>query len=348
MDSRLNDLAHALRGGEALSATAVRAAVEGLLSEGGSLEAKAGFLRAFAAKGESAEEIAAFVDALLERAVAPEIDPAALPGPVLDVCGTGGDRLNLFNVSTTSMFLLAAAGVVVLKHGNRSITSRCGGADVLEALGVPIDLSPDALRAQVERAGVGFIFAPRYHPAFRVVAPVRKMLAANGETSVFNLLGPLLNPARPAHQLVGIFSGAVQEKYAAVLEKLGRKHAWVVHGRSDNGSGMDELSTMGPTRILTVRQGRAMHETTLEPEALGLTRATLEQLQGDGVSENARILTAILSGEERGPRRDLVVLNAAAGLVIAGAAADLTEGLALAREQLDSGRALGKLRLLAG
>jgi len=348
MSSRLDDLTRTLRGREALSPAEVRVAVEELLCEAVAPETKAGFLRAFSAKGESAEEIAAFVSALLERAVDPGIDPTALPGPVLDVCGTGGDRLNLFNVSTTSMFLLAAAGVIVLKHGNRSITSRCGGADVLEALRVPIDLEPEALRAQVERAGVGFIFAPRYHPAFRVIGPVRKMLAAGGETSVFNLLGPLLNPARPAHQLVGLFSEAVMEKYAAVLEKLGRKHAWVVHGRSETGDGMDELSTMGPTRILTVRHGCSPETETLTPEAVGLAPTTLEALRGGSVEENARILEAILSGEERGPRRDLVLLNAAAGLVVAGLAADLPEGLALAREQLDSGRALGKLRLLQG
>src|SRR4051794_10121220 len=202
---------------------------------------KGDFLAALRAKGETAAEIAGFAEALLAHAVNPEIDPALAPGPLLDVCGTGGDQLDLFNVSTTSMFVLAAGGATVVKHGNRAITSQAGGADVLEALGVRIDLPPAALRECVQRLGLGFLFAPAYHPAFKAIAPVRKRLASEGIPTIFNLLGPLLNPARPPYQLIGLFSKELLPKYAEAIALLPRRRVWAVHG-----SGMDELSTTGP------------------------------------------------------------------------------------------------------
>jgi len=322
-------------------------ALAALVNESVSETEKADFLKALRDKGETAAEVAGFVHALLSRAIDPQIDPAWLSGPMLDVCGTGGDRMDLFNVSTTAMFVLAAGGAVVVKHGNRGITSKCGGADVLEALGVKIDLQPVALRRCVEEIGVGFMFAPTYHPAFKTIAPVRKTLAAQGVTTVFNILGPLLNPARPRHQLVGVFSKNILPKYAEVFLLLGREHAWAVHGANENGSdsGLDEISTLGATEIYKVKNARVT-ASRITPEEFGIARADVASLRGGGCEENARILRGILSGEIRGAKRDLVLLNAAAGFVVSDLARDILQGLALAAEQIDSGRALTKLREL--
>jgi len=325
-----------------LSAEDVEQAVAQLVARSVPDAEKAAFLRALREKGETALEIAAFARAMLARAVDPGLDPARLPGPMLDVCGTGGDKLDLFNVSTTAMFVLAAGGACVVKHGNRAITSQCGGADVLEALGVPIDLPPEALRRTVETHGLGFLFAPAYHPAFQAIGPVRKALAAEGLPTIFNLLGPLLNPARPAGQLVGVFSPALLPKYAEALAALDRTRAWAVHG-----SGMDELSLTGPTEVREVRAGTVC-EFTIDPRTLDLPLCTVEDLRGGDRATNAAILTAILDGQERGPRRDLVLLNAAAGFVITGLAGDLAGGLEHARVQLASGRALARLHALQG
>jgi anthranilate phosphoribosyltransferase len=330
-----------LSAGLDLSAEEVEQAVAQLVSPDVEDAAKANFLRSLREKGETAGEIAAFAQALLARAVDPGIDPARMPGPMLDVCGTGGDKLDLFNISTTAMFVLAAGGVCVVKHGNRAITSQCGGADVLEALGVRIDLPPDALRRTVETHGLGFLFAPAYHPAFKAIVPVRKALAAEGIPTVFNLLGPLLNPARPAHQLVGIFSSALLPKYGEAFAALDRARAWAVHG-----SGMDELSLAGPSEVREVADG-VVREFSVDPGALGLATCEVAALRGGDRATNAAILTAILDGSERGPKRDIVLLNAAAGFVITRLAGDLAAGLELAREQIASGRAVAKLRALA-
>ena len=336
----LTDLTTQLLAGLDLSGEMVDAAVAQLVSAEVPDGAKGDFLKALRAKGETAAEIAAFVQALLGRAFDPGLDAARLPGPMLDVCGTGGDKLELFNVSTTVMFLLAAGGACVVKHGNRAITSKCGGADVLEALGVRLELPPADLRRCVEAHGLGFLFAPAYHPAFRAIGSVRRALAAEGIPTIFNLLGPLLNPARPPYQLVGIFSPVLLPKYAETLALLGRARAWAVHG-----SGMDELSLTGPSAVCEVAGG-LVRDFTLDPATLGLAPCALDALRGGDCAENARILTAILDGSERGPRRDLVLLNAAAGFVITGLADGLPAGLALARVQIESGRALAKLRAL--
>ena len=336
----LPDLTARLRTGLDLTGEMVDAAVAALVSTDAADASKADFLKALRTKGETAAEIAAFAQALLARAVDPGLDPVRLAGPVLDVCGTGGDKLELFNVSTTVMFLLAAGGACVVKHGNRAITSKCGGADVLETLGVRIDLPPSDLRRCVEAHGLGFLFAPAYHPAFKAIGPVRRALAAEGIPTIFNLLGPLLNPARPPYQLVGIFSPALLPKYAETLALLGRARAWAVHG-----SGMDELSLTGPSAVCEIAGG-LVREFTIDPAPLGLAPCALDELRGGDCAENARILTAILDGSERGPRRDLVLLNAAAGFTITGLADGLPAGLTLAREQIENGRALAKLHAL--
>lgn len=304
---------------------------------------KGDFLTALRAKGETAAEIAGFAQALLAHAVDPEIDPARAPGPLLDVCGTGGDQLHLFNVSTTVMFVLAAGGAAVVKHGNRAITSQSGGADVLESLGVRIDLPPAQMRECVYRHGVGFLFAPAYHPAFRAIGPVRKRLAAEGIPTIFNLLGPLLNPARPPRQLIGLFSRDLLEKYAAAVALLPREKVWVVHG-----DGMDELSTAGPSDIREITPGStpSIRSMTVEPRDLGIAPASVAQLRGGDRARNAEILTGILSGEIEGPMRDVVVLNAAAAFVVSGLAENLAAGCAWAHAQIDSGGALAKLEAL--
>ena len=324
--------------GEDLTPAEIADAVSALTDPREPDAAKAAFLRALRVKGETPAEIAGFAAALLARAIDPGIDPARLRGPMLDVCGTGGDRLHLFNVSTTACFVLAAGGVTVVKHGNRAITSKSGGSDVLAALGVPLDLDPADLRGHLEATGIGFLFAPRYHPAFAAVAAVRRQLAAEGTSTIFNLLGPLLNPARPAHQLVGVFDPALTATFAEVLRQLGRLRAWAVHG----AGGMDELSTLGATRVSGFgHDGDAGVRTwTVEPELAGLERVeTLDALRGGSPGENARTLVGILGGGITGPPLDIVLLNAAAGFVVTGLAADLGAGVERAREAITSGRA---------
>ena len=335
----MDDLLAHLREKRDLNREQIERAI-GLLIAEGAVEPKAAFLQGLREKGETAEEISAFVRALLRHAIDPGIQAASLPGPMIDICGTGGDRMELFNISTTSMFILAAGGAVVVKHGNRAITSSCGGADVLEELGVRIDLPPEELRRCVETLGLGFVFAPAYHPAFKAIAPVRKQLAERGIPTIFNMLGPLLNPAQPKFQLVGIFSPALLPKYAAAMGMLGRERAWAVHGH-----GTDELSTTGVNEVLEVTP-EGVARLAIDPEELGLARARVEDLKGGDRGANAQMLTGILDGSDHGPRRDIVLLNAAAGFVITGLATDLSAGLARARQQIQSGAALAKLRAM--
>ena len=336
----MRELIEHVRDGAHLTAAQIAAAVAHLTAAEWEDDVKAELLRALRDKGETVEEIAAFAQALLSLAVDPGLDFTRLPGPVIDVCGTGGDRLELFNISTTSMFVLAAGGAVVVKHGNRAITSKCGGADVLEYLGVEIDLPPEPLRRCIETLGLGFIFAPAYHPAFKAISPVRKLLAAQGIPTVFNLLGPLLNPARPPFQLVGIFDRTLLPKYAETLRTLGRERAWAVHG-----DGMDELATTGPSEVREVSPAGIRCFEVIASD-LGLAPAWIEDLRGGDCAGNAQILTGILDGSLRGPQRDIVELNAAAGFVVCGLSSNLPDGLGLAREQIDSGAALAKLHAL--
>lgn len=341
----MQELETHLKNGCELSPAQVREAAAFLIDPQPDAGRKAALLRALSEKGETPAEIAGFVEEFLRHAVEPGIDESALPGPVLDVVGTGGDKLNLFNVSTTAMFILAAGGVCVVKHGNRGITGKSGGADVLEALGVKIDLEANKLERCVREVGIGFIFAPLYHPAFKRVAEARKLLAAEGRRSIFNLLGPLLNPARPAHQLVGVYERKLVPVFAEILKRLGRKSAWVVHGETDDGRGMDELSTLGMNTIAQLLISN-ITTTALDGTALGFAKAKISDLVGGDAHENAEILEGILAGRIKGPKRDLAVLNAAAGFVITGMVADIANGKALAEDLLDRGVAHVKLRML--
>src|SRR5437016_6354460 len=245
----LNTLTEKLRNELDLNSAEVGDAVTLLLTSEVDDQVKAEFLTALHKKGETAEEIAAFVRALMKRAVDPMIAPADMPGPMVDVCGTGGDGLDLFNVSTTVAFVVAAGGAVVVKHGNRRVTSSCGSADVLEQLGVPIDLPPEQLRESLKRHGLGFLFARQYHPAFRALAKMRERLAREKTRTIFNLLGPLLNPVRPRRQLIGVFAPRLTSIFAEVLRRLGRERAWIVHGLAEETDGMDDISICGPTTI---------------------------------------------------------------------------------------------------
>jgi anthranilate phosphoribosyltransferase len=285
------------------------------------------------------------VNEFLKLAIDPGIDRTKLPGPMLDVVGTGGDKLNLFNISTTAMFILAGGGVCMVKHGNRGITSKSGGADVLEALGVKIDLPPEKLARCIEEVGAGFVFAPLYHPAFAAVKEARVLLALEGQRSIFNILGPLLNPVRPEHQLVGVFDKALTEPFGKILKKLGRKTAWVVHGNAGDDKGMDELSTLGTNNVIKLENGK-LTSAKLDAHSYGFAKANLSDLAGGDAVANADILEGILAGRIKGAKRDIAVFNAASGFVITGLATDLAEGKHLAEDVLDRGAAHAKLRAL--
>ena len=342
----MQTLIDAVTAGHALNESQIETATTALLDQGRSANHKVQFLKALHKKGESPEEIALFVQAFLGHARVPSLTQADVEGPMIDVCGTGGDKLDLFNVSTTSIFVLAAGGLTVVKHGNRGITSKSGGADVLEALGISIELQPDAFTECVKRHGLAFLFAPLYHPAFKAVVPARKLLAEQGQKTIFNLLGPLLNPVRPPYQLIGVFDEALPPVYARILDQLGRQEAWAVHGKTADGRGVDEISSMGPTSIHRTRARQGQDTWNVTPESLGLTTPDLADLQGGDAKHNALILEGILSGEEQGPKRDIVLLNAGAGFAITGVASDLASGIAKAAEVISSGAALQKLRCL--
>lgn len=319
----------------------VAEAIRALLDDAVSDDAKAEFLTALARKGETAEEIAAFATELRARAVDPQIDPARFGGVVLNVVGTGADMAHTFNISSCAIFVAAAAGVAVAKHGNRAITSKCGSADVLAALGAKIELPPDAARRCLETAGVTFLFAPFYHPAFKAIAPVRRKLAERKQRTVFNILGPLVNPARPTHQLIGVFDRALVPKFAEVLRLLGLKHAMVVHG-----DGLDELSTMGVNTMAELWAGRieqTERDFRVPHTSWRGVAVKPEELTGGDPATNAGIVRDVLGGKDRGARRDIVLLNAAAALVVAEKAADFTNGWNLAAELIDSGAALRRL-----
>jgi len=294
---------------------------------------KAALLVALAMRREAAEEIAGAAAAMRARAVAIPHHRA----DVVDTCGTGGDGRGSFNISTAAALVAAAAGAPVAKHGNRSVSSRSGSADVLAELGVKIDMWPKQAGAALDQLGIAFLFAPLLHPAMREVMPVRREL---GVRTIFNLLGPLTNPAGARRQLMGVYAEELVEVIARVQAELGSEHALVVHG----SDGLDEITTTGPTLVSEVRNGR-IETYRLEPEALGLRRARLEDLLGGEPRHNAEQMRGVLSGED-GPLADVTALNAAAALYVAGLAADLAQGLELARGALASGAAARKLEEL--
>jgi anthranilate phosphoribosyltransferase len=274
------------------------------------------------------------------------LDKATRADEMLDVCGTGGDGLNTFNISTTVAILCAAAGVTVAKHGNRAITSKSGSADVLDALGIPTDLSPTDAAAAIAEHGFAFLFAPLYHPAFKHIAPARALCAERGQRTLFNFLGPLLNPARPTAQLIGVPRIELTKPMAKVLQHLGIQRGMVVCGRVGEQQ-MDELSTLGENVIAEFYHDRGFATSTLNPADLPLPSATLDQLAGGDAQINADIIRAILNGKETGPKRDAVLLNAGAALFVAGKADSISTGMEFAGAVIDEGHATEKLLSLA-
>ncbi len=338
----MNVLLDQLRSGGDLSAPDVASFCALLLEEARPVEERAALLRALSAKGETPAEIASFVRTLLAHARPVEVSKSG--PPVIDVCGTGGDKHGLFNISTAVMFVVAACGVRVAKHGNRGVTSKSGGADVLEALDVRIELEPAHAAAVLDDVGCVFLFAPVYHPAFRVIGPVRRHLAEQGQPTVFNKLGPLLNPANPAFQLAGVFDPAMVDLYGAVFAELGRTRAWAVHGRTPHG-GLDEMSTLGVTEVCVMERSR-LRRLSVDAAEHGINAPELAALVGGDAAHNAQLLEAFLHGRGSAAIADMVAWNAAGALVVAGAAADMAEGLARAREAILSGEAAARLDAL--
>ena len=329
-----------------LSDEQIHLAVDHLADEKIPAEVKARFLTQLACKGETIEEIAAFARALRNKSVVPPIDAETRSREILDVVGTGGDRLGTFNISTTVALICAAAGVAVAKHGNRAVTSQVGSADDLEALGIKIDLSPAEAARSLREKNFAFFFAPNYHPAFKFIGPARKLCGDRGQRTIFNFLGPLLNPARPSAQLVGVPRPELCEPIAHVLQSLDVRRAMVVCGHVTGGN-LDELSTLGPNTIAEFYQERGFTVSTLSPDQFPLQSATLADLLGGNRAVNAEIVQRILHGDERGPKRDAVLLNAAAALFVAGKTRSLVACWELAAETIDSGNARAKLIDLA-
>jgi anthranilate phosphoribosyltransferase len=312
--------------GQSLSQEEARQAFDFIMS-GSAVPAEiAGLLMALRVRGESVDEIAGAARALRAKAV-----KVRAPEGAIDTCGTGGDAKGTFNISTAAAFVVAGAGVPVAKHGNRSISSRAGSADVLKALGVNLEASPETISACISGCGLGFMFAPAHHAAMRHVGQVRAEL---GTRTIFNLLGPLANPAGTKYQLIGVFGREWVEPMAKVLGLLGTERAWVVHGED----GLDELTTTGISEVAALDAGR-ISTFRISPRNAGLPEAKLEDLLGGDAAENASHIRALLGGL-KGPFRDIVLLNAAAALLVAGRAKSLREGVALASEAIDSGKAL--------
>ncbi|HEU0000087.1 MAG TPA: anthranilate phosphoribosyltransferase [Ktedonobacteraceae bacterium] len=286
--------------------------------------------------GETVEEIAGLAKVMRDKAVQVRLNDM-LAAQALDTCGTGGDGSGTFNVSTGAGILAAAAGASVAKHGNRSATSRCGSADVLEALGARIDLGPEQVASCVREVGFGFMFAPAYHPAMKHVGPTRREI---GIRTVFNILGPLTNPAHTHYQALGVADGSLLRKMGEVLLHLGCKHALIIHGED----GIDECSLSAPTRICEVRRGQELREYTITPEDVGLTRInTRESIQGGDPAYNAALLKDLLSGQATGAASDMLCLNTGAALLASEQVATLSEGVKLARATLQEGKARRKL-----
>jgi anthranilate phosphoribosyltransferase len=291
-----------------------------------------GLLMALRVRGETVDEITGAVTAMREKMLRVKAPPDAI-----DVVGTGGDASGSYNISTCAAFIVAGAGVPVAKHGNRALSSRSGAADVLGALGVNIDLTPERVARCIDEAGIGFMFAPAHHPAMKNVGPTRVEL---GTRTIFNLLGPLSNPAGVKRQMVGVFSRQWIEPLAQVLRNLGSESVWVVHG----SDGLDEITTSGPTHVAALENG-TVRTFEITPEEVGLPRVRPEALRGGDARTNAQALGDVLKGA-KGAFRDVAVLNAAAGLIVAGRARELKQAVALAQKALDSGEAQGRLQRL--
>jgi anthranilate phosphoribosyltransferase len=320
--------------GAALTREEAASAFDRMMSGEATPSQMGGLLMALRVRGETVEEITGAVSTMRAKML-----PVDAPKNAVDVVGTGGDASGSYNISTCAAFIVAGAGVPVAKHGNRALSSRSGAADVLGALGVRVDLAPEAISGCINEAGIGFMFAPLHHPAMKNVGPTRVEL---GTRTIFNLLGPLSNPAGVKKQMVGVFSKHWVEPIAQVLKNLGTERAYVVHG----SDGLDEITTSGPTSVAALEGGK-VRTFEINPEEVGLSKIKPDALRGGDAEENASALKAVLEGKKN-PYRDVAVFNAAAALVVAGIADDLKGGVALAQKSIDSGEAEGRLdRLIA-
>jgi len=324
-----------------LSRIEAAAAMEAIMSGSATNAQIAAFLTALRMKGETVEELIGFAQVMRQKAVKVRTRAGGGVGAtgtdremLIDTAGTGGDASGTFNVSTATAFVVAGAGLKVAKHGNRSVSSLCGSADVVESLGINIELPPAKIARCVDEVGIGFLYAPLLHTAMKHVMAARREM---GIRTVFNMLGPLTNPAGANAQIIGVYSDALTEPLARVLAELGTLRAFVVHG----ADGLDEISNTGPSHISEVHEG-VVRSSTVRPEDFGLSRATIQDLRGGDREENAEIIRRVLAGEP-GPRRNIVLMNAAAALVVGGKARDFKEGVALAARSIDSGAAAAKL-----
>lgn len=318
--------------GEALSREDARAAFDVILSGEATPSQLGGFLMGLRLRGETVDEVTGAVASMRARML-----PVSAPDDAIDIVGTGGDATGSYNISTCAALVVAGCGVKVAKHGNRSLSSKSGSSEALAQLGVNIDIGPERISACVNEAGIGFMFAPLHHAAMKHVGPTRIEL---GTRTIFNLLGPLSNPAGVKRQMTGVFDGRWVEPIAHVLKNLGSEHVWIVHG----SDGMDEITTTGPTEVAELKDG-VVRTFTITPADAGLPAARFEDLKGGTPEENAAALRAVLAGAKN-PYRDVVLINAAASLIVAGKVATLPEGVALAARSLDSGDALDRLERL--
>lgn len=335
----IEELTKTLTNGQNLSLEQAEDAALMLASPAVDCVAKQIFLAALSEKGETATEVAAFASAFRGLAVDPEVGEWA--SRAIDVCGTGGDGSSTFNISTAVSFIVAAAGVPVFKHGNRSITSKCGSADLIEALGIRLDAPHELLRESLDKLNFCFFFAPAFHPAFKEIMPVRKALAESGRRSIFNLLGPLINPGRPAYQLLGVFADRWVDPIADALDVIGLKAGLVAHCTPGTGLALDELSCAGPNYVAGIGRLKSFRG-ELSPAEAGLASCDLDSLKGGDVNANVETLHAIFDGPTGQVSQGLlesILINAGAALWVAGQAEDLKDGVAQAREVIDSGRA---------
>jgi anthranilate phosphoribosyltransferase len=340
----ITEAVRALVDGTDLSRIEAAAAMEAIMSGAATNAQIAAFLTALRMKGETVEELIGFAQVMRQKAVRIRVHDDGVAGltgtdreMLIDTCGTGGDATGTFNVSTATAFVVAGAGLKVAKHGNRSVSSMCGSADVVETLGINLELTPPKVARCIDEVGIGFLYAPLLHTAMKHVMAARREM---GIRTVFNMLGPLTNPAAANAQIIGVYAASLTEPLARVLAELGTVRAFVVHG----ADGLDEISNTGESRVSEVREGM-VRSSTVRPEDFGLERAAIGELMGGDREENARIIRAILDGET-GPRRDIVLMNAAAALVAGGKARDFKDGVGLAAQAVDSGAARRTLEAL--
>jgi len=328
----IKEATQALIAGRSLSMEQAASVMEEIMNGEATPAQFGSFVTALRLKGETVDEIIGLAKTMRANAI-----PVTTSEPVVDTCGTGGDGVGTFNISTAAAFVAAGAGLKVAKHGNRAMSSQCGSADILEALGVRIDLNAQQVKRCLDEVGIGFMFAPLFHPAMKYAAAPRREI---GIRTVFNILGPLTNPAGARTQVIGVADSSLVKKLALALQGLGCHHALVVHGED----GLDEITITGKTQVCELKDGH-LESYTISPEDLGLSRAELNDLRGGTVSENAALLCSILAGAP-GPRRDVVLMNAAAVLLAGDRVATLEPGVAIAREVIDSGHARSKLEQL--